>query len=326
MCHALQVNPVSDTRVWLSIGGLILVVLAWSGNAIVSKIILTEASPVTVSLVRFTLAGLLFYLPVFLLLQRGSQRFTRREWPWLILLGAVGTTGSQVLFMMGIRTTPAIEAGIYQITTPIFVVIIAWLWLGERLSRVRLLGVTVAALGATVLLSGGGVVGLGSDPTGSLLILVSNFCWASYTVLSKRLVARRSPLLVLTAANLTASVAIWPTAWLLGVLSELPSVAHWSPSAWASMVYLVLIVATSSQWLYVWTIRELGPSRTSAGLYLKPLFVTLLASVFLGEIPTIVTLLSGLLIIGGVWLVNQPQRRPSTAPSDRRLTPARRTP
>ena len=47
MCHAVWVNPVSDTRVWLALSGLVLVVLTWSGNVIVSKIILTEASPVT---------------------------------------------------------------------------------------------------------------------------------------------------------------------------------------------------------------------------------------------------------------------------------------
>jgi drug/metabolite transporter (DMT)-like permease len=306
--------------------GLGLVVLGWSGNAIVGKIVLAEASPVLVSLVRFTLTGLLFYLPIFLLGHRGSRRFSRQEWPWLILLGAAGSAGSQVLFMLGLHSTSATEAGIYQITTPIFVVIIAWFWLGERLSRTRLAGIAVAALGATVLVSGGGVVGLGSDLIGALLILFSNFCWAGYTVLSKRLVARRSPLLVLTVANLSATVAIWLVAWLLGVLPELPSVARWSPAAWASMAYLVVVVATSSQWLYVWTIRELGPSRTSAGLYVKPLFVMLLASAILGEVPTIVTVISGLLILGGVWLVNRPPRLRGAAPADSRLAPARRAP
>ena len=303
-----------DSRLWLPLTGLVLVVAMWAGNTIVSKVIMREASPVLVSLVRFTLVGALFYLPVFLALHRGPRRFSRQEWPRLILLGIVGTTGSQVLFMIGLRTTPATEAGIYQVLQPLFVILIAWFWIGERLTRARAAGIGLAAVGATVLLTGGGVVGLGGDLVGSLLILASNLCWAVYTVLSKKALARRSPLLVLSAANLTAMVVIWPISGLLGVWPELPNIAHWSPIAWAVMLYLVVITGTSSQWLYSWTIRELGPSRVSAALYLKPLFVAVLAAAFLGEVPTLLTLASGLLILCGVWLVNRPQPTRTAVP------------
>jgi drug/metabolite transporter (DMT)-like permease len=213
------------------------------------------------------------------------------------------------MFLIGLRTTPATEAGIYQVITPIFVVVIAWLWLHERLSRVRILGIILAAIGSTVLLTGGGIAGLGGgDLTGALFVLGSNLCWGFYTVMSKKLITRRSPLLVLTAANLTAMVATWLIAGLLGIWPQLPSLATWSPTAWAVMLYLVVLVGTSSQWLYSWTIRELGPSRVSAGLYLKPLFVAILATAFLDEVPTLITIVSGLLILAGVWLVNRPQR------------------
>ena len=312
----------AESRLWLPLVGLLLTVLVWSGNSIVSKIIMREASPVLVSLVRFQLVGALFYIPVFLALHRGSQRFSRDEWPRLILLGLIGTTGSQVLFMIGLRTTPASEAGIYQIVTPIFVVILAWFWIGERLGRVRIAGIAVACIGAVVLLTDGGARGIGTgDLIGALLILISNACWGVYTVLSKPLVARRSPLLVLTAANLTAMVVIWPIAALLGALPELPGVMHWSPTAWLVMLYLVALTGTTSQWLYAWTIRELGPSRVSAALYLKPLSVTLLAVGFLGEEPGLVTLISALLIFAGVWLVNRPQRPRQVEAGDGRLQP-----
>jgi drug/metabolite transporter (DMT)-like permease len=297
-----------ESRLWAPLGGIALVVLLWAGNTIVSKYILREASPVLISLVRFQLVGVLFYIPVFLLLWRAGQRLTRREWPLLILLGLVGTTGSQVLFMIGLLTTPATEAGIYQIVTPIFVVLIAWLWIGERLSLTRIAGIGLACVGSVVLITDGGALALGGgDVLGSLLIMASNAAWAVYTVLSKRLVTRRSPLLVLTAANLTAMVAMWPIAGLMGVFDELPRVLEWSPTAWLVMVYLVAITGTLSQWLYQWTIRELGPSRVSAALYLKPVFVAALAVAFLAEEPTLVTLLSGLTILAGVWLVNRPR-------------------
>ena len=221
------------SRSWLPLLALLITVVIWASNNIVTKVILREASPGLIALVRFTLAGLLFYLPVFLTLHHGEQRFARGDWPRLVLLGAVGVTGSLVLNLIGLRTTPATEAGIYQIVTPIFVVIIAWLWIGERLSRTRIAGIALACVGSTVLLTGGGAVGIGGgDLVGALLIMASNAAWAGYTVLSKRLISGRSPLLVLTAANLTAMVAIWPVAALFGVWPELPSVLEWSPTAW----------------------------------------------------------------------------------------------
>jgi drug/metabolite transporter (DMT)-like permease len=312
LCHPLAMRARRGV-VWLPILGLVLTMVMWSGNAIVSKIIMREASPVLVSMLRFTLAGLFFFLPVFLALHRGSQRFTRQEWPRVILLGAFGTAGSQALFMLGLNLIPATEAGIYQVTTPVFVVLIAWLWLHEGLSRLRAAGIVVAFLGATLLLTGGGGIALGTGhPLGALLMIMSDICWAWYTVMSKPVMTHRSPLLVLSAACLVAMITLWPASALLGVLPELPSVVNWSWQAWAVMAYLVFVQGTCSQWLYAWTIRELGPSRVSAAMYLKPLFIALMAIPFLGEEPTWLTVVSGVLILGGVWLVN---RRGQPAPT-----------
>src|SRR5439155_15419805 len=102
-------TPLPRQRSWLPFAGLGLTILIWASNNVVAKVIMRESSPVMVALLRFTLAGLLFYLPVFLTLHRGEQRFSRREWPRLVFIGAVGTTGSLLLYLLGLRTTPANE-------------------------------------------------------------------------------------------------------------------------------------------------------------------------------------------------------------------------
>src|SRR2546423_7701869 len=116
-------------RLWLPLAGLAITIVIWASNNIVAKIIMRESSPVMVALLRFTLAGLIFYLPVFVALHRGEQRFTRSDWPRLLLIGSVGTTGSLLLYLLGLRTVPATEAAIYNITTPLFVMVMAWFWL-----------------------------------------------------------------------------------------------------------------------------------------------------------------------------------------------------
>ena len=299
----------SRPRSWLPLVGLLITVVIWASNNIVSKIILREASPVLVALIRFTLAGLFFYLPVFLALHRGEQRFARSDWPRLLLLGMVGVTGSLVFSLLGLKTTPATDAAIYSLTTPLFVLVLARLWFGERLEPARMLGIGAAFLGAA-LLAIGGAVGLGGgDLQGALFLLGGSLIWSGYTLLSKEVLARRSPLLVLAAANLGAMVAIWPVAGLLGVWSELPSVLTWSPAAWLVMLYLIALMSTTSQWLYVRSLRDLRTGQVSALLYTQPLFTALIAAAVLGELPTPVTIVAGLLIVAGVWLVNRPAAR-----------------
>jgi drug/metabolite transporter (DMT)-like permease len=315
-------------RYWLPLLGLLVTMLIWSSNNIVGKIIMREGSPLMVALVRFTLAGLFFYLPVFLALHRGAQRFSRQEWPRLVFLGTVGTCGSLVLYLLGLLSTPATAAGIYQITGPLFIAVLAWLWLGERLSRGRVLGILVAAAGAGLLIAAQSSGGLGGGSLlGALFILGSNLTWSGYTLGSKEILARRSPLLVLAAANLVALVAIWPAALLLGAGQELPRLLEWSPTAWLVMAYLVVFMSTSSQWLYVRCLREVGASQASAFQYLAPLFTAVQAALFLGEAPTLPLVACGLLILLGVWLVNRPARQVRPAPArvarpDRALRPA----
>ena len=297
------------SRSWLPLLALLVTVIIWASNNIVTKLILREASPGLVALVRFTLAGLLFYLPVFLALHRGEQRFARGDWPRLVLLGAVGVTGSLVLNLIGLRTTPATDTAVYQLTTPLYVVTLAWLLFGERMNRARAAGIAAAFLGAALLAVGSAAGFGGGDLPGALFVLASSVLWSGYTLLSKEVLARRSPLLVLATANLVAMVAIWPIGGLLGVWSELPHVPEWSMTAWLVMAYNVSLMSMASQWLYVRALRDLRASQVSALLYTQPLFTALMAAAALSEIPSVLTLVSGALILAGIWLVNRPTGR-----------------
>jgi drug/metabolite transporter (DMT)-like permease len=298
----------AQLRTWLAPAGLVLTIAIWSGHATVAKIIMREASPMLVAQVRFTLAGLFFFLPVFITLHRGEQRFSRSDWIGVLLLGVGGVGGSMLFYLLGLQTTPATDAAIYNLTTPLFVLVLARVWFGERLTVPRVLGIAVAFCGAAILVTGGSVGLGGGDLRGALYILVSALLWAGYTLLSKSLLARRSPLLVLAAASLAAMVAVWPMSGVFGVWAELPRVLTWSPTAWLIMLYLVVLMSMVSQWLYVLSIRDLHTSQVSALLYSGPFFTAVIAGVVLDERPTAITLLAGLLILGGVWLVNRPAR------------------
>ena len=93
-------------RRWLPHALLFFVVLIWSGNTVISKLVLHEVSAPQLALVRFSLGVLEFHVPLFLLLRR-SAHLERWEWRRLAMIGATGAGSSVLLFTIGLNYAPA---------------------------------------------------------------------------------------------------------------------------------------------------------------------------------------------------------------------------
>lgn len=299
-----------DRRSLLPLLILALVVLIWASNTIVSKLALQEATPVLLALVRFSLAGIGFHLPAFLVMRRLGSPMKPQEWGTLAAAGILGAGSSVLLFTLGVATTPATYAGLILMTTPIWTALLARLFLGERLGGLRAAGMAIAAAGAGVLATNGELVA--PDPAilaGSALLLAGQVCWGGYTLLSKPLLSRHPPLLVLAASHLFALLGLWPATAALGAWAELPRVLSWSGSTWLAILYMVCFVSALSQALYVYGLRAVSAGRAVSFMYLQPIFTALLAGLVLDEQPTALTFACGALIILGLWLVNRPPPR-----------------
>ena len=95
--------PGEQHRHWVPHILLFLVVLIWSGNTVISKIVIREMAPVELALARFSLGVLAFHLPVFLILRRIGPSLERPEWRRLFLMGFVGAGTSVLLFTIGLN-------------------------------------------------------------------------------------------------------------------------------------------------------------------------------------------------------------------------------
>jgi drug/metabolite transporter (DMT)-like permease len=301
---------------------LTLVVFVWASNTIVSKVALREATPVLLALCRFTIATVVFYLPVFLVMRRLGPPLRRGDWLRLAAIGILGSSSSVLLFTIGVSTTPATYAGFILMTTPIWTALLAWLFLRERLGRVRSIGMLVAFAGAVFLVTQGEVEAFDSSVlVGSGFLLLAQISWSGYTLMSKPLLARRSPLLVLAASHLIAVFALWVASGLLGVWGQIGELADWSLSTWLAVAYMVVFVSAASQALYVYGLRAIPASQAISFMYLQPVFTVVLAGLALGERPGPLTVAFGALIFLGLWLVNHPAARRTAAetPLDRGL-------
>ncbi|MDV7396956.1 DMT family transporter, partial [Arthrospira platensis SPKY1] len=86
------------------------------------------------------------------------ERIRREDWWRLMLCGLFGVAINQMFFFMGLKRTLPIHASLLMTTTPILVLLISSLMIGERITFRKVLGVVLGATGAILLLMQGGQV------------------------------------------------------------------------------------------------------------------------------------------------------------------------
>lgn len=109
----------------------------WGVNGVISKVVLNndiEPSELTECRMLGAFAGM---AAVLLLTQPDTLRVTRREWPELIALGLIGLVGVQLLYLVALQTLPVGITVLIEYLAPLLVALYAWLWLGRRVGRGR---------------------------------------------------------------------------------------------------------------------------------------------------------------------------------------------
>src|SRR5690349_20107583 len=118
--------PEEQHRRWLPHLLLFVVVLIWSGNTVISKIVIREMAPVELAVARFSLGVLAFHLPMFLVFRRIGPAPERYEWKRLLTMGVVGAGTSMLLFTLGLNLMPATYVSLVMMTGPALTALLAW--------------------------------------------------------------------------------------------------------------------------------------------------------------------------------------------------------
>jgi len=304
-------------RRWLPHALLFVVVLIWSGNTVISKLVLHEVSAPQLALVRFSLGVLAFHVPLFFLLRRGV-RLERWEWRRLAMIGTVGAGTSVLLFTIGLEYAPATYTSLISMIGPPLTALLAWVLFREILGWTRALGTAIAFFGAALLVTGGQL----AEPQPGLLVgtaylIGSQATWAIYILYGKPLLAHRPPILVMAVSHLFALLSVWTLSVPVGGWDFIWEITGWSSGAWLGILYLAIINTGLSHLLFVYALREVSSAQAVSYTYLQPPMTALMAMIVLGEHLTPMTLVCGAVILVGIWLVNRPRAaRRQLAPAE----------
>ena len=279
----------------------------WGGTFIAGHIVSAQLPPATAAFVRFVFAVLTLLVVLhFSQGLRALTQITRRQLLGTMALGATGIFAYNLLFFGALAVLPAGRTSLIVALNPVVTILVAAIFLGERLSATRWLGVALALLGVWIVVTHGDLSQLmQSVGKGELSMLGAVCAWAAYTLLGRRVLQGLSPLLT------TLWAALWGTLFLaLRALRDIPAVhaESFTASVWASLAFLgVLGTAVAFVWYYE-GVSKLGAARTVVFNNLVPVFAVLLAWLVLSEPVSASVLVGGGMAVTGVFLVNRVAR------------------
>ena len=280
---------------------LVLTAIIWGGTFIAGRLISQEMSAFSAAFCRFAIASLCLLV---LLRKEGFPSLKPAQWLSVIVLGLSGIFAYNVLFFLGLQSTSASRASLIVASNPVAIALFSALFLNEKLTPLKILGICTSVFGAAIVISQGKIIQLlqGGVQTGDLILLGCVASWVIYTLVGKRIMTSLSTLAATTYACLIGTAALMIPALFEGLLIKLPQITL---TSWISILYLgILGSAIGFNWYYQ-GVREIGASKASIFINLVPPSAIVLAALILHEPITSALLVGGSLIITGVICTNR---------------------
>jgi drug/metabolite transporter (DMT)-like permease len=275
------------------IGELVALAALWGGSFLFMRVAVPAFGPIALVFLRVAGAALLL---VPLLGARGELAALRQHWRTIAVVGLSNSALPFLCFAYAALTINAGLSAIFNSATPLFAAIVAWLWLGDRMTPLRVLGL---AIGFT------GVVWIGWDkanfgPGGSAwaiaACLLATMSYGVSPSLTKKKLGAVPPLAIAAGSQVAAALMLALPAALFW--PEAPPSLH----AWEMAGLLAIFGTGLAYLLYFRLIANAGPSNAVAVTYLIPLFAVLWGGIFLGERLTLPVVLGCAVIFVGTAL------------------------
>ena len=275
------------------VGAGLIAVCLWGLAPVATRSLVSELAPLPLLTLRQLLAaGVLLPWAV-----PALRRIDTRDLPRFIVAGLLGMVGYNLPVTVGLQWLPASSAGLLLATEPVWVLVLSYVFLGERAGRRVLLGSGIALAGVAVIAgpsawsSGYGMRAV----AGAALVLLATMAFAGYTIVLRPLSERYGPVPATAVSTVAGAV---PYLALVGPFWP----SRLSSPAWAELLFLALGGTVAGMLLWNQAIVRIGSARISRLLYLEPVVSVLGAMVFLGERATAAVLIGGVLVIAGVLM------------------------
>lgn len=258
---------------------------------------------------RILCAGLLFWgIKIFI-----KEKVAKKDFGRLILCGFLGIAANQLLFFHGLNLTSPIDASIIITSVPILVLVYSFFLLKEKITSNKIIGVSIGALGAIVLILYGKVDGGTSSLLGNLFVFLNACFYGLYLVLVKPLMKKYNPITVISWIFLFGFIFMFP----FGIGDFLSTdFDAFTLNTFLTVAFVVIGTTFLAYLFNIYALKNVSPSVNGSYIYIQPAVSFIMVSLYaywLGheqykEDINWIKIVSCLLIFAGVFLVSKTKK------------------
>lgn len=278
-----------------NVRGILLAVISGillSGATAIGKQLTAELPPFQVGFVRGVLL-FLFMLPW--MLRIGIRQFRPHRW-WVHIARAIISAIAVLLWFWALPRIPLAELIALEFTSPLFVLVAAILLLGERSYTWRWMALGAGFAGSMLIVR----PGFSEVSPGMIAILLSAICFAANRVMAKYLLRTDTPTTLVVIRAVLVALFMLPPALFVW---EWPTTTQWG--------WLLLLggIGMVNQFTATWAIKLADLGSIEPVNFLRLVWAALIGFFFFAEVPSILTMIGGSIMIGSVVYVTRREHR-----------------
>jgi len=233
-------------------------------------------------------------------------RIERADYPRLILSSLLGVAINQMCFFTGLNYTTPVDAAIINSVNPILVLVFAAWILKEHIGKSRLGGILLGAVGALTLILFGNPHSFGGGHlTGNLFILANITSWSLYLVVSKPLMVKYNPFLLMRWIFLFGFIEVFPFTIRQAIMIDLHS---FDTFTWLAALYIIIGTTFLAYFFITYSLKRLSSAVIAYYTYLQPVLVALIGIIMFAERISWVKIASALLVFVGIYFVTKKKK------------------
>ena len=284
---------------------MLLIILIWAINFSFIKIALDEFNPLAFNGIRMAFASIILVLVLFITKQ--GLKVPKKDIWKLVILGIIGNTVYQLLFIHGINLTTASNTSIIMAMTPASVALLSLLFKHEKIHWAAWLGIALSFAGFYLVIAKqpGTFVFSWENLRGDLMIFCGNLVWAVYTVFSKPLLGRITPLKWSSLTLAVGTVLYLPFCVPAFSRQDFRQISF---KAWAILAFSGIFALAVSYVVWYASVKRIGNSKTVIYGNVLPIFAVIFAYIFIAERIGFWQAVGALIILAGVYLTRSGYR------------------
>lgn len=283
---------------------LIMLAAIWGGSFLFVRMAVGAIGPLWLTELRVGIAAIamLIYARV-----AGFELKPQQNWRPYLVLGVLNTALPWALYAWSGKHIGASYMAILNAAAPWFAAICGALWLGERMSWRKSVGLALGMCGVALLVGFGPIAVSAEVVLAVLACIAATACYALAGVYVKMRAGKLAPRALTVGSLIAASVVLMP------FLPAPPPAAAFSWQVTVAVLGISLLCSAAAYLIYFRLIANIGPTRTFTVTFLIPVFGTLWGALFLGEPVGLSTLAGGAVIVAATAMVLELGKRPARA-------------